>query len=157
MVRIRYRNALRLAAAAVAVFGVTAFIGTATSQTSISSSFDHYTTAFRLDGAHQFAECGSCHVDGMFVGTPQQCVQCHSEASRVRATSKPARHNLTTEQCEACHRTSAWSPVVRVDHFEVFGSCIRCHDGRRAPGKPVNHIPAGNQCDDCHSVRMWAR
>lgn len=131
--------------------------GIALSQVSVSSNFDHFTTGFRLDGAHQFADCASCHIDGLFVGTSTRCVSCHSQASRVRATSQPARHILTTEQCESCHRSSAWVPVVRVDHFEVVGACFSCHDNRRAMGKPANHIPAPNTCDDCHNVRMFAQ
>ncbi|MGD8325242.1 MAG: hypothetical protein PVF50_12830, partial [Gammaproteobacteria bacterium] len=60
-----------------------------------------------------------------------------------------------TERCESCHRTSTWTPVVRVDHFEVLGACFSCHNNQRAPGKPINHIPAGNQCDDCHNTRSF--
>ena len=54
--------------------------------------------------------CESCHVDGQFAGTPLQCAGCHSQGSRVRATFKPARHDLTTEYCEACHLPAAWVP-----------------------------------------------
>jgi hypothetical protein len=112
--------------------------------------FDHFTTAFRLDGAHQFAACESCHVDGLFAGTPLQCSGCHAQGTRVRATSQPAQHMLTTEFCDSCHRTTSWVPVVAVDHVEVFGTCVSCHDGGRAMGKPPDHIPASDQCDDCH-------
>ena len=58
-------------------------------QVSVSSAFDHFTTAFPLEGAHQFAHCESCHVDGQFAGTPVQCAGCHSQGSRVRATFQP--------------------------------------------------------------------
>lgn len=151
------RSFLTLAVVAMVSFTAVLLWGVALSQVSISSDFDHFTTGFRLDGAHQFADCASCHIDGLFVGTPMRCVSCHEQASRVRATAQPARHITTTEQCESCHRTSSWVPVVRVDHFEVFGTCFSCHDNRRAMGKPVNHVPAPNTCDDCHNVRMWAQ
>jgi hypothetical protein len=141
--------------AATASLLATVIVGTATSQTAITSQFDHFTTGFRLDGAHEFGECASCHIDGMFVGTPTNCVGCHTNAARVRATAKPPTHNVVTERCEACHRTTTWAPVIRVDHFEVLGSCYSCHNNQRAIGKPVNHIPAGNQCDACHNTRAF--
>jgi len=142
--------------AAVLASAIAAFtIGTATSQTAIRSSFDHFTTGFRLDGAHEFGECASCHIDGMFVNTPTRCVGCHTNAGRVRATAKPPTHIVVTEQCESCHRTSTWAPVARMDHFEVLAPCFSCHNNQRAPGKPANHVPAGNQCEDCHNTRAF--
>ena len=119
-------------------------------QSSVSSTFDHFTTGFRLEGAHQFAECESCHVDGMFTGTPTQCVGCHSSSNRVRASTKPPQHILATEQCDACHRPAGWVPIVRMDHLEAVGTCFSCHDGRRAMGKPPNHLPTNDVCDNCH-------
>ncbi len=156
MCKQNWRNWIPILAAAAVSLIASLVVGTATSQVAISSSFDHFTTGFRLDGSHQFAECASCHIDGMFVDTPMRCVGCHTTAGRVRATAKPATHNVVSEQCEACHRTSSWVPAARVDHFEVRGTCFGCHNGQRAPGKPINHIPAGNQCDDCHNTRMFA-
>jgi hypothetical protein len=144
-----------VAIAVIASILATVVVSTATSQTAITSRFDHFTTGFRLDGAHEFGECVSCHIDGMFVGTPTSCSGCHTNAGRVRATSSPPTHNVVTERCEACHRTSTWSPLIRVDHFEVLGTCYSCHNNQRAPGKPVNHIPAGNQCEDCHNTRSF--
>ena len=129
--------------------------GVGMGQASIGSSFDHYTTGFRLDGEHQFAACESCHADGMFVGTPRDCVGCHTESSRVRATTKPPQHGLTSERCESCHRTSGFIPIARMDHLEAFGSCASCHDDRRARGKPPNHVPAGEMCDDCHRTTAF--
>lgn len=117
--------------------------------------FDHFTTGFRLDGAHARASCDSCHAGGSFVGTPTQCVSCHSRAGPVRASAQPSTHILTTESCESCHRPYTWVPPARVDHLEVIGSCSSCHDGRRAMTKPVDHLPAGNACDDCHRTTAW--
>lgn len=119
------------------------------------SMFDHFTTGFRLEGSHRFAECESCHTDGLFEGTPTQCAGCHTQASRIRAVSKPAVHATTTDRCDSCHRTNAWVAVARVDHLEVLGTCISCHDGRKANGKPTDHSPASDQCDDCHRTTAW--
>ena len=48
-------------------------------------SFDHLSTGFPLSGAHQVARCESCHVRGVFKGTPRQCASCHTSVSRVAA------------------------------------------------------------------------
>ena len=125
-------------------------------QSTLSSPFDHFTTGFRLDGAHRLATCESCHADGMFVGTPTRCAGCHAQPNRVRASTKPAQHALTSESCESCHRTDSWVPIARMDHLEVIGTCASCHNGQRGTGKPVTHIPASNTCEDCHSTMIWS-
>ena len=120
-----------------------------------TTRFDHFTTAFQLEGAHRLAECEACHVDGIFAGTPTQCEGCHRHASRIRATSKPPRHAQTSTRCESCHQASAWSPVIKVDHFEVFGTCSRCHNGVTATGQFAQHIPTTEECDSCHNTFAW--
>jgi len=124
-------------------------------QSLAQSAFDHFTTGFRLDGAHRFAECEACHTDGLFAGTPIQCSGCHTQAGRIIATSKPAFHVTTTNRCDSCHAPSAWVAVSRVDHLEVLGTCASCHNSFNANGKPVNHVPASEQCDDCHRSTAW--
>jgi hypothetical protein len=146
---------LKVLVGAALLFALAHVATVARPQASLSSVFDHFTTAFPLDGAHQFAECESCHVDGMFSGTPLECRDCHSQRSRIRATAQPAKHLPTSEHCESCHRTNGWVPVARVDHLEVNGSCFACHNGTVAMGKPVDHIPAPNFCEDCHRVGAW--
>ena len=32
------------------------------------------------------------------------------------------------------------SPVTRVDHADVLGTCFTCHNGTTATGKTPNHI-----------------
>ena len=59
-------------------------LSTVSTVSSAQDSFDHFTTGFRLQGMHRFADCESCHADGLFAGTPRQCVGCHAQASRVR-------------------------------------------------------------------------
>ena len=66
-----------------------------------NGAFDHFTTGFRLDGAHRTVDCESCHVAGVFQGTPFECVGCHTEGGRVRASARPAQHPLTTNFCVA--------------------------------------------------------
>ena len=125
-------------------------------QPSMIPQFDYFTTGFRLDGAHQFAPCETCHTDAIFVGTPIDCAGCHTRASRVPASPRPAHHIFASERCESCHHTGAWVPTLRVDHLEVFGACMTCHDNRTAMGKPVGHLPTSDTCDDCHRTTSFA-
>ena len=82
-----------------------------------------------------------------------------SEHVRARfgatAAAKPADHMPTTNSCQSCHTSIAWSPVRTVDHTQVIGSCISCHNGRVAFGKPLRHIASSNACDSCHTTNAW--
>jgi len=121
-----------------------------TAQTSIRSDFDHASSGFQLEGAHLTVSCGACHSRGVFAGTPRRCADCHEDGGSVTATPRPARHILSTQQCDACHAERSFLPLHRMDHKETVGSCVSCHDNRTAPGKPVDHPPTGNECDSCH-------
>ena len=129
---------------------------TLVSQESIAQSdFDHFTTGFRLEGAHRVAECESCHNDGVFAGTPTACADCHTQASRIQAAWKPATHLQTTDRCDSCHRPFAWVPVLRFDHLETQGTCSSCHNNSIVSGQPPQHIPTTAECDTCHNSRFW--
>lgn len=117
--------------------------------------FDHHNTGFPLEGAHAFVPCQSCHVDGEFKGTPNNCVDCHSPNARFNATFKPVTHITSTDQCAACHRPTFWEDVVRTDHMQVMGPCIQCHNRIQATGQPPGHIPTTVQCAGCHSDLSW--
>lgn len=119
-------------------------------QAPIRSDFDHESTGFPLDGAHAIAGCGDCHQRGLFVGTPSRCQSCHSQGGFAQATAKPSLHILASDVCDACHATRSFVPVERMDHGEVVGACVNCHDNRIADGKPVDHPATGNDCGDCH-------
>ncbi len=80
------------------------------------------------------------------------CVSCHSAAS---GAGKPAGHMATTDRCQSCHTTLAWSPVTGVDHTQVIGSCLSCHNGRIATGKPSRHLPTSGACESCHTTNAW--
>jgi hypothetical protein len=128
----------------------------ADSQTAIRSDFDHDSTSFPLDGAHAIASCGDCHRNGVFKGTGRECEDCHADGGLVAATAKPARHILASERCVSCHATRSFIPPNRMDHNEVLGECISCHNNQTALGKPINHIPAGDQCDTCHLTVVFS-
>jgi hypothetical protein len=118
------------------------------------STFDHFTTGFDLIGQHKQVACESCHVGGIFKGTPTDCFSCHAAGSRIGATSKPTNHILSSNDCAACHTPYGWRPVAKFNHLNVLGSCSSCHNGVQSVGKPSNHIPTTAECSTCHLVQL---
>ena len=128
----------------------------AAAQTSVRD-FDHLKTGYALTGVHVSQRCESCHVNGIFRGTPKDCVSCHTMGQRLaRAnTVKPAMHVKTDLGCEACHNTKSFGGA-KFNHAGVAdGSCASCHTGATAPGKPATHIPTQASCDACHNTTAW--
>ncbi len=81
------------------------------------------------------------------------CSSCHGQASD---SGKPPNHIRSSARCESCHMTTAWLPVMRVDHLQVSGSCASCHEGTTARGKPSSHIASGSNCEACHTTNAWS-
>jgi len=119
-------------------------------------AFDHDETGFPLDFKHASTRCESCHVQAVFAGTPRNCVECHNDAGRIKATSRSSQHIPITGDCDYCHQTSSWANVAKVDHFAVSENCQGCHNGITASGKNPGHIQSGEVCDDCHRTFTWA-
>jgi hypothetical protein len=80
------------------------------------------------------------------------CSTCHNGG---RATGKPADHLPTSNACEDCHTTVAWSPA-RFDHMSITGNCGTCHNGTRATGKPSDHFVTSLDCVECHRTTLWS-
>ena len=118
-------------------------------------AFDHYQTGFDLEGAHRSVPCESCHVRGIFKGTPKECGFCHDGTGIYAESARSVRHPLTTENCESCHVVSNWAAIPAVDHVEVLGSCSSCHNGQLAEGMPPDHVQTSQECDICHSDVSW--
>ena len=78
------------------------------------------------------------------------CIACHGSSGQFGR--KPTTHPSTTDNCSACHLTSAWRPVITVDHNEVLGACAACHNGVIATGRSVLHATTTNLCQACHST-----
>jgi hypothetical protein len=146
-----------------------------------ASNIDHDLTRFPLTGAHRGADCGACHGDGRFAGTPTECVACHrSDYDQTRHPNHAASGFPTS--CEGCHSTDAWRPASNIDHdltrFPLTGAhrgvdCGACHQGGRFAGTPTecvachrsdydgtrdpNHAASGfpTSCEGCHSTDAW--
>lgn len=56
------------------------------------------------------------------------CDGCHDGE---KASGKTIIHIATTTDCRRCHNTEIWIPVETVDHTQVFGTCVSCHDSKR--------------------------
>jgi hypothetical protein len=119
--------------------------------------FDHLRTGFALTGNHANARCESCHVGGVFKGTPRDCAACHTAGGRLARGNlvRPADHIPTAQACETCHNTRVFAGA-RVNHAGVArGSCATCHNGTQAPGKSANHLHTTASCDTCHATTAW--
>lgn len=125
--------------------------------------FDHVKTGFALSGQHAKARCESCHVGGVFKGTPRDCGSCHTAGTAWSRSNlvKPQNHLATTIQqdCDACHTTQSYSGA-RFNHQGITGStCASCHNGSvaGAVGRPGTPIHAGQTvCESCHkSTSNW--
>ena len=116
---------------------------------------DHSSTGFPLTGGHAQVDCQRCHVQGVFRGTPTQCIQCHSPGGRIVSTFKPTNHIPTTVNCNSCHRTTNWTPAFFTHNGVAPGTCSKCHNQSIAAGKPATHIPTTMACDSCHRTVGW--
>lgn len=141
------------------------------------ATFDHNRTAFRLIGAHVAASCTQCHANGVFAGTPAQCVSCHQQ-NYANAANPRHSPGMPTD-CTPCHTSAAWRPSG-FDHnrttFPLTGAhmtrtCGQCHANGIYAGTAVGcsgcHLAQANavanpshasfptDCATCHTTMAW--
>ncbi len=132
----------------------------------------HDETSFPLDGRHRDLPCQSCHQDGVYQGTPNQCFDCHW----VKRQDDRFRLQLGSE-CAQCHRSTAWSDT-RWEHEAMTGmslggahrllscqschmndsfqmaqtDCVSCHLADYQATQAPSHLAAGfpTDCEACH-------
>ena len=129
-------------------------------------TFDHNTAAFKLTGAHVKVQCTTCHVNGVFKGTPTDCYSCHA--------AKDAHNGQFGTACGSCHRPTAWQDVT-FDHnqaaFKLTGAhvnvqCTACHVNGVFKGTPTDCYSChaaqdhhngqfGTACGSCHRPTTW--
>jgi hypothetical protein len=106
-----------------------------------SVTFDHNQTDFGLTGKHSEVPCAECHVDDIFVGTPQTCFGCHAQDDVHRG--------LLGSYCAACHTTETWQRgpfehTFPLDHGgQGIIACTTCHT---VPGDYTAYT-----CYNCHN------
>ena len=121
-----------------------------------TSDFNHMKTGFPLTGVHVSVECETCHVGGIFKGTPTACDGCHSPGRRVVAPFKSINHIVTNAACDTCHTNAVSFLGARFNHIGVQPkACITCHNGSMGPGKPSGHVATVSSCDTCHRSSAW--
>lgn len=144
-----------LLAVALTVFSLQAF---AAAQMG-GRDFNHMTTGFILSGGHAVAACETCHIGGVFKGTPRACDGCHAVGKRIIATPKTNSHIVTDAPCESCHFNTATWLGARYNHGNAQpGQCATCHNGRLSFAKPSTHNTgnkAAKACDSCHRSSAW--
>ena len=113
-------------------------VGSFVTHTAMAGECQQYELAhpnFPLNGSHLQAGkctlCSSCHVKGVFVGTPKQCLVCHAANNISGATPLPSSHFPTgTADCGTCHNTTSFSTTWNMDHSVVSSlTCTICHNG----------------------------
>jgi hypothetical protein len=121
------------------------------------SDFDHLRTGFALTGVHATARCESCHVGGVFKGTPRDCESCHTAGARFARGNvvKTPDHIPTQQGCDSCHNARTFSGARMNHSMVVRGTCTSCHNGVQASGKAGTHLRTTASCDSCHSSRAW--
>jgi hypothetical protein len=146
------------------------------------AQFDHSTrTKFPLTGAHVNAQCAQCHINGVFLGTPQACEGCHLETFNKTTAPNHASAGFAKD-CAQCHTTAQWKGA-QFDHatktkFPLTGAhiqaqCNACHIGGKFVGTSAacegchleafnkttspNHVNAGfhKDCAQCHTTTQW--
>lgn len=98
--------------------------------------FNHSGTRFPLTGAHVAVDCLSCHVGGVFTGTPTDCNSCHSGDFAAVTDPNHVAAGISRD-CAACHTTATWSgarynqhrfPIYTGAHAGRWTSCnTECH------------------------------
>ena len=117
-------------------------------------SSNHLPTSDACEACHQAAPVPWTPVAASAVDhahTRGQCSDCHNN---VRVPGKSANHIASTDVCDACHQTgpAPWQPVpaIAVDHNQVIGSCVSCHNNSPIPGKSAAHMATTENCEACH-------
>ena len=136
------------------------------------AAFDHSQFDFALNGAHQQVACSSCHIDGVFDGTPTACISCHADDFR-QADDPIHTEGSFSAQCLECHTEAAWEPSF-FDHgntgFALNGAhrqtdCASCHTDGAYAGTPIDCVSChardeprnhfGPDCAACHTETAW--
>ncbi|NVO05765.1 MAG: hypothetical protein HXX19_07435, partial [Rhodoferax sp.] len=165
MARVRWRQ--RLALLACVLLPLLALQWAQAQQP--GADFDHSSTGFVLNGRHQYVRCESCHLKGVFKGTPKTCEACHGWNNPRASTVMPRNHiPIGIASCESCH---AANQAQFVDAARTFShvsvasqTCLSCHDARHPhPNVTTNPsdkthqqvLNANTPCGTCHTTLQF--
>jgi hypothetical protein len=120
-----------------------------TTATWLNATFNHNNTPFPLTGAHVNVPCASCHVGGVFAGTPTDCYSCHKADYAGTTDPNHAAAGFPTT-CATCHTTTSWAGATfnhtwfPMNHGNANGVCSTCHTN------PNDYSVF--QCTNCHTA-----
>ncbi len=120
-----------------------------TTSTWLNATFNHNNTPFPLTGAHVSVPCNSCHIGGVFAGTPTDCYSCHKADYTGTTNPNHAAAGFPTT-CATCHTTTSWSGATfnhtwfPANHGNANGVCATCHTN------PNDYSVF--QCTNCHTA-----
>lgn len=108
-----------------------------TTNTWTGAVFNHNATSFALTGLHTSTPCSSCHVNGIYKGTPATCVGCHQPDYDQTTNPNHVAAGFPTD-CASCHTTAGWTgakfdhdasffPIYSGNHRGQWNSCATCH------------------------------
>jgi len=138
-----------------------------------TSSFQHSTTGYKLEGKHASLDCRNCHnnkniqgvedlkkqgvsIERTYLGLNRDCLSCHFDEHRGQLS----------KDCFNCHTYESWKPAPGFDHsrtvYPLTGrheqvDCIKCHiqivsgAGKDDKAYLTYASTKHNQCSDCHS------
>lgn len=91
--------------------------------------------------------------------TPGQCANCHNGANPP-AEAKSPTHFVTTQSCDKCHGTAAWTPVRAYAHtspyYRTHNSGVICTDCHTNNSEVATWTSAAYKpdCAGCHASRF---
>ena len=106
---------------------------------------------FPLRGTHATTDCFACHTNGVYGGTPKQCIGCHGDAYNGAVDPPHAAYAMSTD-CTQCHTDFSWHPTKPTWHDHLYRissghhSRFTCEDCHFAGALP----PANFTCIACH-------
>ena len=114
-------------------------------------TFTHSTWA--LQGRHAAQACASCHRDGVYRGTPTDCVGCHQASYNQAANPNHLAAGFPTA-CATCHRVTdtSWSQGTfthstwALQGRHAAQACASCHRNSVYRGTP-------RECAGCHIAK----
>ncbi len=143
-----------------------------------TASFNH-NAVFSLVGTHATQSCANCHRNGVYRGTPRDCVGCHRANYNAAQNPNHAAAGFPTT-CESCHRATdpSWRGGGSFNHNAVFAlvgthatvacstchknnvyvgtrrDCVGCHQTQYNATTRPNHASAGfsTACETCHKA-----
>lgn len=127
----------------------------------VSDRFDHAATSFRLEGAHQRAECSKCHFDAgpqknriqKFLGIDKNCISCHQNVHGNQFELE----GIT--DCARCHGFEKWdrsnfnhdNTRFKLEGAHLTTDCGKCHPTTEIDGVVTIQYKTGRLlCTDCH-------